>query len=58
MFHYTETHFIFSIFVSLCRGGVAVISTAQLHSPKLGPGFCAGSNPARGVSKIRDGEDL
>ena len=30
--------------------------TAQLHSAK--PEFCAGSNPARGMSEIREGEDL
>ena len=40
-----------------CRG-VVVITTAQLHSTKPGLRFCAGSNPARGVSEIRDGEDL
>ena len=40
-----------------CRG-VVVISTAQLHSTKPGLRFCAGSNPARGVSEIRDDEDL
>ena len=34
--------------------GVVVITTAPLHSLK----FCAGSNPARGVSEIRDVEDL
>ena len=36
-----------------------VITTAQLHStskPELR--FCAGSNPAHGMSEIRDGEDL
>ena len=38
--------------------GVVVITTAQLHSNKPELRFCAGSNPARGVSKIRDGEDL
>ena len=37
---------------------VVVITTAQLHSTKSEPRFCAGSNPARGVSEIRDGEDL
>ena len=36
------------------RRGVVVITTAQLYSTR----FCAGSNPARGVSEIRDGEDL
>ena len=40
------------------RRGVAVIITAQLHSTKPELRFCAGSNPARGVSEIRDGEDL
>ena len=34
------------------------ISTAQLHLAKPELRFCAGSNPARGVSGIRDGEDL
>ena len=34
-----------------------VIITAQLHSTKPELRFCAGSNSARGVSKIRDGED-
>ena len=40
------------------RRGVVVITTAQLHStnPKLR--LCAGSNPARDVSEIRDGENL
>ena len=40
------------------RRGVVVITTAQLHSTKPELRFCAGSNPARGVSEIRDGEDL
>ena len=38
--------------------GVVVITTAQLHSTKPELRFCAGSNPARGVSEIGDGEDL
>ena len=38
--------------------GVVVITTAQLHSTKSELRFCAGSNPARGVSEICDGEDL
>ena len=38
--------------------GVVVITTAQLHSSKPELRFCTGSNPARGVSEIRDGEDL
>ena len=40
------------------RRGVVVITTAQLHSTKPELKFCAGSNPARGVSEIRNGEDL
>ena len=40
-----------------CRG-VVVITTAQLHSTKTGLGFCAGSNPGRGVFEIHDGWDL
>ena len=34
------------------------MTTVQLHSTKPELRFCAGSNPARGVSEIRDGEDL
>ena len=44
--------------LQLWRRGVVVITTAQLHSTKPELKFCAGSNPARGVSEIRDGEDL
>ena len=40
------------------RRGVVVMNTAQLHSAKPQLRFCAGSNPACGVSEIRDGEDL
>ena len=40
------------------RRGVVVITTAQLHSTKPELRLCAGSNPAHGVSEIRDGEDL
>ena len=40
------------------RRGVVVITIAQLHSTKLELRFRAGSNPARGVSEIRDDEDL
>ena len=43
---------------ALWRRGVVVITTAQLHSTKPELRFCAGSNPARGVLEIRDGEDL
>ena len=38
--------------------GVLVITTAQLNSTRPGLRFCAGSNSARGVSEIRDGENL
>ena len=34
------------------------ITTAQIGPTKPEIRFCAGSNPARGVSEIRDGEDL
>ena len=44
--------------VTLWHRGLVVITTAQLHSTKPELRFCAGSNPARGVSEIRDGEDL
>ena len=37
---------------------VVVITAAQLHSTKPQLRFCAGSNPARGVSEICDVEDL
>ena len=38
--------------------GAVVITTAQLHSTKSELRFCAGSNPARCVSDICDGEKL
>ena len=37
---------------------VVVITTAQIHSFKPELRFFAGSNPARGMWEIRDGEDL
>ena len=40
------------------RLAIVVITTAQLHSTKPELRFCKGSMPARGVSEIRDGEDL
>ena len=40
------------------RRGVVVITTAQLHSAKPDVRFSAGSNPARSMLEIRDGEDL
>ena len=48
----TQTNF------KLVHHGVVVFATAQLHSSKSELRFCAGSNPARVVSEIRDGEDL
>ena len=44
--------------LTLWRRGVVIITTAQLHSTKPKLSFCAGSNPARGVSEIGNGEDL
>ena len=38
--------------------GVVVITTAQHYSTKPQLRFCTGSNPAHGLSEIRDGEDL
>ena len=40
------------------RYGVVVITTAQHHSTQPELKFCTGSNPARGMSEIRDGENL
>ena len=40
------------------RHGVVDITTAQLHGTKPELRLCAGSNPTRGLSEIRDGEDL
>ena len=37
---------------------VVVITTAQLPSSKPEFRFCAGSNPAHGVSEIHNGEDI
>ena len=37
---------------------IIVITTARIHSTKLELRFCTGSILSRGVSKIRDGEDL
>ena len=46
------------IFEFLWHRGVVVITTAQLDSTKPELNLYAGSNPVRGVSEIRDGEDL
>ena len=46
------------VVVFMWRCGVVVIITAQLHSTKPELSSRAGSNPARSLSEIRDGEDL
>ena len=40
------------------KNGVGVVTTTQVHPTKPELRFCAGSNPAHGVSEICDGEDL
>ena len=50
-------NFFFDCLSQWCHG-VVVITTAQLHSTKLEFRFCAGSNSARDLLEIRDGEDL
>ena len=47
-----------SITLTIWRRGVVVITAVQPHSKKPKLRFCAGSNPACGVSEIRDGKDL
>ena len=44
--------------VDTWRRGIAVITSAQLHSTKPKLRLCADSNPACGVSEIHHGEDL
>ena len=44
--------------LSVLHRGVVVITTGQLHSAKSELRFCAGSNPAGGMSEICDGENL
>ena len=58
MIHPVNEIYIIEEINNLWRRGVVVITTAQLHSTKPELKFCAGSNSARGVSEIRDGEDL
>ena len=58
LFQLSQSFSIITIFFNHWRRGVVVITAAQLHSTKPELRFCAGSNPARGVSEIRDGEDL
>ena len=48
----------FLTIISFWRRIVVVITIGQLHSTKPELRFCVGSNPARGLSEIRDGEDL
>ena len=55
--NYSKDFSIYNLKNLWCRG-VVVITTAQLHSTKPEPRLYAGSNPARGVSEIPDGEDL
>ena len=52
LLRYSSTN---SVFLSSL---LLVISTAQRHSTKSELRYCAGSNPARSVSGIQDGEDL
>ena len=47
-----------SITLTIWRCGVVVTTAVQLHSKKPKLRFCAGSNPACGVSEIRNGKDL
>ena len=60
---YSVYSFIVDGFHCLCiscswRRRVVVITTAKLHSTKPELRFCAGSNPAHGVSEFCDVEDL
>ena len=50
-------HSMYYMVRKFCRG-VVVITTTQLHSTKPELRFCVISNPGRGVSEIRYGEDL
>ena len=58
MFNVLHSFKNFANIAILWRRGVVVITAAQLHSAKPELRFCGGSNPARGVSEFRDGEDL
>ena len=53
-------HFFIALEVFYTMGchSVVVITTAQLPSSKPEFRFCAGSNPAHGVSEIHNGEDI
>ena len=50
--------FCFVVSLFLWTRGAVAIATAQLHSTKPELRFSVSSNPARGVSEIRDGKDL
>ena len=59
MFYSFHDNRSFSIIVwDYCCCGEVVINAAQFHLTKSELIFCAGSNPARGVSKICAGENL
>ena len=64
LYHYYYCHvsinviLIYGFVGPWCRGIVVTWCSAQLHSTKSELRFCAGSNPACGVSEIRDGEEL
>ena len=45
-------------YLASCWHGVMVITIAQIHSAKLRIRFCAGYNPARGMSEICIGKNL
>ena len=47
-----------NIMNEISGSGAVVITTAKLPSTEPELRFFAGSNPACGVSEIRDGEDL
>ena len=47
-----------SIYKMLWRHDLVAITTAQLHSTNPELRFFTGSSPARGVSEIRNGDDL
>ena len=50
--------FVCQLWVIMWSRGVVVITTAQLYSTKPELRSCAGSNPARSVSEMRDGGNL
>ena len=58
MFAFLVIKITFSVVMSSWCRGVVFITTAQLHSTKPELRFCASPNSDRGVSEIRDGENL